>query len=127
MTRVHPQRRSEPMTPVRHPSGPAPRVPAAVLTLAAVLAGVMACGFLALPAGAQNLAARAATQRHKAKPLKTLPTVSTVKHPPTAANGQSSPYARAAAQRADSGLPPPGHAHVLQRTPPEAASRPAAH
>ncbi|MGC2028600.1 MAG: hypothetical protein WA642_01120 [Steroidobacteraceae bacterium] len=81
--------------------------------LAAALAGVMAA---AIPAPAAAAVARSSVVPHRPKPLKTLPTLKTAKSPPVIAGGPVSPYALAAAKRSASGQPPPGHAHVLQRS-----------
>lgn len=91
------------------------RAPAAVRAVAVALAGVMAAGPLPASAGAQNLPVRAAAHPHKAKRLISLPTAA--KQTAATVSGPRSPYARAAAQRADSGAPPPGHPHVLQHSP----------
>jgi hypothetical protein len=80
--------------------------------LPAALAGLMLAGLLAAPAEAAAL--------HKAKPLKTLPTLkAAVKQASTP--GLVSPYARAASQRNESGRLPPGHPYV----PPRSATNPA--
>jgi hypothetical protein len=86
--------------------------------LAIALIGVMVASLAALPASAKGLPPNPAAQLHTAKRLKVLPTLSGAKQV-SATKHQSSPYARAAAQRADSGLPPPGHAHLLQRNGPD--------
>ena len=66
-------------------------------------------------------------QARKARGLKALPSHPAGIAAPAAASshGSVSPYARAAAQRADSGLPPPGHPQVLHRDPAPRASMPA--
>ena len=92
---------------------------------ATLVVGVMSCAtwmVLSHAAVAVNIATAAAAV-HKAKPLKTLRTSSGTWQP-SAAGGHAptSPYARAAAQRDDSGAVPPGHAHVLQRPVPGQAS-----
>jgi hypothetical protein len=72
----------------------------------AALAGLMLGGLLAWPAEAASL--------HKAKPLKTLPALkAAVKQ--ASMPGMVSPYARAAAQRNESGRLPPGHPYVAPR------------
>jgi hypothetical protein len=83
-----------------------------------ILAVAIASAFVALPAASVNRPARTAIQPHKAKPLKALRTTSARTQAQSAAPGPISPYARAAAQRDAAGLAPPGHARVLQRTPP---------
>ena len=124
MSRTNPQDRSDFLAaPLCHPSATG-RAAAAVLALVIGLAGVTAGSLVALPAAAQSVPAKPTLQMHKGKRLKTLPSVSGAKQVP-AAIGQSSPYARAAARRADSGSPPPGHARVRPRTVPDAASHPA--
>jgi hypothetical protein len=96
-------------------------MPALVRILAAVFVGVSLASLLAPPA-ASATSLKAATQL-KAKRMRTLPAVAGAKQAPTA-GGPVSPYARAAAQRAASGLPPPGHPHVLQHTPTAPAVNP---
>jgi hypothetical protein len=121
MSRVHPQHRQGPLVVSRRrPTGRA-RMPALVRVLAAALVGVSVGSLLALPA-AGAVQVKPTTQLHKAKGLRTLPTTSTAK--PAAASAPSSPYARAAAQRAATGLPPPGHPHVIQRVPTAPAANP---
>jgi hypothetical protein len=88
--------------------------------LAAALAGVIAAAIPAPTAAAP--VARSSVVPHRPKPLKTLPTLKTAKTRPVIAGGPVSPYAMAAAKRSASGQPPPGHAHVLQRS----ASNPSA-
>jgi hypothetical protein len=100
MSRIHPHHRS---------TGPA-HVPG---VLAAVVVGLMVGGLPARPAEAGTLPARATASLHRAKPLKTLPALKVAK--PAATSGMVSPYARAAAQRNESGRPPPGHAYVPPR------------
>jgi hypothetical protein len=107
--------------PTRCPG--AARAPAALRVLVIAFAGVMVASLAALPAGAKGLPPSPAAQLHKAKRLKVLPTLSGVKQA-SATKQQSSPYARAAAQRAESGLPPPGHAHMRQRSAPDAGRTP---
>jgi hypothetical protein len=74
--------------------------PAAV---SAALASLMIGSLLSWPAAAAL---------HKAKPLKTLPALKAVVKQPSMP-GMVSPYARAAAQRNESGRPQPGHPYVL--------------
>jgi hypothetical protein len=125
MPRVHPQHRPDRMArPLRHPLG-STHARAAARTLAAALAVLLAGGLLALPTGAATLPTRSVVLHHKAKPLKALPTLGAAKHTIAAANGQISPYARAAAKRADSGLPPAGRAHVLWPTAANPINKPA--
>jgi hypothetical protein len=74
--------------------------------LSAALAGLMLGGLLAGPAEA--------AAPHKAKPLKTLPALKgAVKQ--ASIPGMVSPYARAAAQRNESGRLPAGHPYVSPR------------
>jgi hypothetical protein len=86
-----------------------------ILVRTVIVAVVMVGACLALPAGAVSLPARVAVHAHKAKPLKTLRTSSAAQPASAAALGPRSPYALAVAQRDAAGLPPPGHARVLQR------------
>lgn len=74
--------------------------------LCAALAGLMLAGLLAGPAEAAAL--------HKAKPLKTLPALKAAGKQ-ASTPGMVSPYARAAAQRNESGRLPPAHAYVAPR------------
>jgi hypothetical protein len=120
MFRVHPQHPPDPLAESARRLSGAARMPALVRILAVAFVGVSLASLLALPAGAKPL--KAATQL-KAKRMRTLPTVAGAKQAPTA-GGPVSPYARAAAQRAASGLPPPGHPHVLQHTPTAPAVNP---
>jgi len=98
MSRVHLQHR--PTTPAR-----APRV------LVTALVGLIVSGLPLWPVEAGTPAR--ATSLHRAKPLKTLPALKVTK--PAATSGMVSPYARAAAQRNDSGRVPPGRASVPPR------------
>jgi hypothetical protein len=100
MSRVHPQ---QPL------AGPA-RVPG---VLAAALIGLMVGGLCAWPVEAGTPPARATASLHRTKPLKTLPALKVAK--PAETSGLVSPYARAAAQRNESGRLPPGHAYVAPR------------
>jgi hypothetical protein len=105
MSRVHPQRR---------PTGPA-RVSG---VLAAALVGLMVGGLSAWPAEAGTPSSRATGSLHRAKPLKTLPALKVAR--PAATPDMVSPYARAAAQRNESGRLPLGHSYV----PPAPAANP---
>jgi hypothetical protein len=71
----------------------------------AALAGLMVSSLLSWTATASP---------HKAKPLKTLPAIKTAVKQPSMP-GMVSPYARAAAQRNESGRLPSGHPYVLGR------------
>jgi hypothetical protein len=118
MFRVHPQRQTNaPAAQTRYSSG-AERVPAAVPALAGVVVTLLVSGMLASSAGAVTLPTRSAAVQHRAKPLKTLPAHAAVKQAIEAPNGSRSPYALAAAQRTDSGLPPPGRSNVLRHAAP---------
>jgi hypothetical protein len=111
MSRIHPQ---------HQPIGACRGL--AILALAVLAAG----GLLTWPAGARATPARS-TALHKARPLKTLPMLK-AGATPASTSGVSptvSPYARAAAQRNESGRLPPGHAYVLPRTTPNMAGQPA--
>jgi hypothetical protein len=86
----------------------------------AALAALMLGSLLSWPAEAGATSRRAAASLSKAKPLKTLPALKAgVK--PASMPGMVSPYARAAAQRNESGRLPPGHPYV----PPRPAANPA--
>ena len=102
--------------PPHQPIG-APRA----LAILAALGGLM----IALPSWASvggTLQPRPVALLKKANPLKTLPTLKTPKPGPTPSmNSFVSPYARAAAQRNESGRLPPGHPYV----PPRPAANPA--
>ncbi len=56
-------------------------------------------------------------QAHRLRSLKSLPTRPAAATPAViaATHGATSPYARATAERAESGLPPPGHPQVQHR------------
>jgi hypothetical protein len=114
MSRAHPQHQSDLLAVLLHRSLVTTRDLAVKLGLAAALGAVVAGGILPLSATAHSSPTRPMIQPHKGKRLKSLPTVSTATQAPSE-NGQSSPYARAAAQRNESGRLPPGHAYVLQR------------
>ncbi len=102
MSRVHPQHR---------PIGLS-RAPAA---LAVALMGMIAGGLPTRPAVAGALPTTAAASLHRAKPLKALSALKAgVK--PAPALGMVSPYAKAAAQRNESGRLPPGHAYAPRPT-----------
>jgi hypothetical protein len=73
----------------------------------------MVGGLSAWPAGARTPSTRATASLHRAKPLKTLPALKVAK--PAASSGMISPYARAGAQRNESGRVPPGHAYAPPR------------
>src|ERR1700731_429586 len=107
MSRIHPQ---------HQPIGACRSL--AILALAVLVAG----GLLAWPAGARAMPAKS-TSLHKARPLKTLPMLKAGPKPAATSRVSPpiSPYARAAAQRNESGRLPPGHAYVLPRTTPNMA------
>jgi hypothetical protein len=101
MSRFHPQHRL---------AGPA-RVPGVV---AAALIGLMVGGLSASTVEAGTPSARTTASLHRAKPLKTLPALKVAK--PAATSDMVSPYARAAAQRNESGRRPSGHAYLAPRS-----------
>ena len=101
MSRVHPNRR-----PFGRWFAPA--------AFSAALAGLMVGSLLSWPAEAGTTPRRAVASLSKAKPLKTLPALKAgVKQASVPA--MVSPYARAAAQRNESGRLPPGHPYVPSR------------
>jgi hypothetical protein len=71
----------------------------------------MVGGLSAAPAEARMPPTKAAASLHKAKPLKALPALK-VGAKPAATPRMASPYARAAAQRNDSGRVRPGHPYA---------------
>lgn len=75
--------------------------------LAAALVGLMVGGLSTSPAQATKQPAKKVASLHGAKPLKAWPALK-VGAKPAATWGMVSPYARAAAQRNESGRPPPG-------------------
>jgi hypothetical protein len=124
MSRAHPQHQSDLLAALLRRSLVTARAVAVTLGLAAALGAAVAGGILPPSAMAHSSPARPMAQPHKGKRLKSLPTVSTAAQAP-AGNGQSSPYARAAAQRNESGRLPPGHAYVPPRPTANLAGQPA--
>jgi hypothetical protein len=98
------------------------------LLVGALGAGSAASAAAAPPAPAQVAPAvkKPLSRARQARALKALPSRPAGGATPAAASnhGPTSPYARATAQRADSGLPPPGHPQVSQHAPLEPVAKP---
>ena len=123
MSRAHLQHQSDLLAASLRPLFSA-RALAVKLGLAVGLGAVVAGAILPLSAMAHSSPARSMIQQHRGKRLKSLPTVSAAAQAPVG-NGQSSPYARAAAGRNESGRLPPGHAYVPRRPNANLAGQPA--
>ncbi len=77
---------------------------AGVCMLAMLVANTAAAGVV------PGSRAQPVPRTHRSKPLKVLPPLKSA--PAAAPSGPTSPYARAAERRDQSGAVPPGHAHV---------------